>query len=122
VAKTIGSLVAVCTRETKSREGVREVISQAAPTFCIQVPKLETSAASQSVRKTGVRNGLQAEEADAGASVILAWARVPDKSGPSASFRLEVLGDRVYGPSAPHATIRHLAQGHEPRFLPEPRD
>jgi hypothetical protein len=33
VAKTIGSLVAVCTRETKSREGVREVISQAAPTF-----------------------------------------------------------------------------------------
>jgi hypothetical protein len=58
VAKTIGSLVAVCTRETKSGKGVSEVISQAAPTFCIQVPKLETSAASQSVRETGMRNGL----------------------------------------------------------------
>jgi hypothetical protein len=42
-------------------DGVSEVISQAPPTFCIQVPMLDTMAASHSARNSGWRSGLQAE-------------------------------------------------------------
>ena len=41
-------------------ERERSVSSHAAPTLCIQVPRFETSAAIQSARKIGIRNGLPA--------------------------------------------------------------
>ena len=49
-----------------TEDGVSDVISHAAPTFCIQVPMFETIVASQRARKTGWRNGLQAEADIAG--------------------------------------------------------
>jgi hypothetical protein len=57
----MGRLVAVCMSATKSGEGVSEVISQAVPTLCIQVPMLETTVAIQIDRKSAWRSGLQAE-------------------------------------------------------------
>ena len=56
-----GRLVAACTSATTTGEGVREVISHAAPTFCIHVPILEVSDAIQRARKTGCRRGFHAE-------------------------------------------------------------
>ena len=53
-------VVAVCTSATITGVGASEVISQPAPTSCIQVPMLEKTLAIQSIRKTGERNGLQA--------------------------------------------------------------
>ena len=48
--RNTGRLVAVCTSATSSADGASSVISQAAPTFCIQVPMLDTTAAIQSQR------------------------------------------------------------------------
>src|SRR5213594_2246194 len=56
---TTGRLAAVSTRETSSGEVESEVISQSAPTSCIQVPTLEASAASHRARKSGCRRGSQ---------------------------------------------------------------
>src|SRR3954447_5510920 len=56
-----GRLMAVCMSATNSGEGVRDVISQAAPTLCIQVPMLDATAAIQSERKTAWLSGLQGE-------------------------------------------------------------
>src|SRR5438309_10719441 len=56
-----GRLVAACTSATTTGEGVREVISHAAPTFCIHVPTLEVTDAIQRARKTGCRRGFHAE-------------------------------------------------------------
>jgi len=53
-------------RATSSGEGVREVISQATPTLCIQVPILDTTVAIQIERKTAWRSGLQAETSGSG--------------------------------------------------------
>src|ERR671913_1022309 len=64
-----GKLVAVCTSATRVGEGESEVISHAAPTFCIQVPTLAATEAIQRALKTGWRNGPQA---DAGAASPLA--------------------------------------------------
>src|SRR6267142_1492494 len=58
-----GRLVALCTRATISGDGESEVIAHAAPTFCIQVPMLETSEAIHSTRNTGCDSGVQAESA-----------------------------------------------------------
>ena len=52
--------MAVCTSATIKAEGARDVMSQAAPTFCIQVPTLETMEANQSQRKRGWLRGVQA--------------------------------------------------------------
>ncbi len=54
-----GNEVAVCTNATITAEGDSEVISQPAPTSCIQVPVLDASVAIQSQRKTERRNGDQ---------------------------------------------------------------
>jgi len=51
-SRKTGRLVAVCIRATRRGEGVREVISQAVPTLCIQVPILEMIEAVQIERKT----------------------------------------------------------------------
>ena len=42
-------------------DGERDVISQEAPTSCIQVPMLETPEASQRARNTGWARGLHIE-------------------------------------------------------------
>ena len=73
-----GRLVAVCISATSSGEGVSEVISQAAPTLCIQVPMLDVIAAIQTARKAARRSGLQGEAPG---------------SGLLASFRLAVSSD-----------------------------
>src|SRR5690349_11267723 len=56
-----GRLVAVCSRATSTAEDVSEVISQAAPTLCIQVPTLDATEAIQSARNTGWASGLHGE-------------------------------------------------------------
>src|SRR4249919_3958260 len=56
-----GRLVAACTSATTTGEGVREVISHAAPTFCIHVPIFDVSDAIQRARNTGSRSGSHAE-------------------------------------------------------------
>src|SRR5258705_1553198 len=58
-----GRLVALCTRATINGDGDSEVIAHAAPTFCIQVPMLETSEAIQRARNTGCDSGAQADSA-----------------------------------------------------------
>src|SRR5947199_9398028 len=58
-----GRLVALCTRATINGDGESEVIAHAAPTFCIQVPMLETSEEIQSARNTGCDSGAQADSA-----------------------------------------------------------
>jgi hypothetical protein len=55
-----GRVVAACTRATIVGLGARDVISHAAPTFCIQVPMFDATDASQSARNNGCRSGLQA--------------------------------------------------------------
>ena len=57
----MGKLVAACTSATISGEGASEVMSQLAPTSCIQVPILETTVAIQSARNRGRRSGAQAD-------------------------------------------------------------
>src|SRR3546814_6158385 len=46
-----GKVVAACTRATIAGDGLRVVMSQPAPTSCIQVPTLEISVAVQSSAK-----------------------------------------------------------------------
>src|SRR5713101_6804630 len=58
-----GRLVALCTRATINGDGESEVIAHAAPTFCIQVPMLETSDEIHSARNTGCDSGVQADSA-----------------------------------------------------------
>ena len=58
--KNIGRLEAVWISETISGDFESEVISHAAPTFCIQVPRLEASAAIQSAKNTRRRSGAHA--------------------------------------------------------------
>jgi hypothetical protein len=52
-------LVAVCTSATNRAEGASSVMSQAAPTFCIHVPILETTEAIQSQRNQAKSSGVQ---------------------------------------------------------------
>jgi len=59
----IGRLVAVWIIETISGDGDSEVISHAAPTFCIQVPTLEASPAIQIAKNSRWRIGVQIETA-----------------------------------------------------------
>jgi hypothetical protein len=58
-----GKLEALCTRATRRLEEVSVVISQAAPTLCIQVPMFDTTEAIHRLRKSGCRKGDQAEGA-----------------------------------------------------------
>src|SRR6185436_16225205 len=58
-----GRLVALCTRATINGDGESEVIAHAAPTFCIQVPMLETSEEIQRARNTGCASGAHADSA-----------------------------------------------------------
>ncbi|HEX9870085.1 MAG TPA: hypothetical protein VGC99_16120 [Candidatus Tectomicrobia bacterium] len=51
-----------------------EVISQAAPTLCIQVPMLDTTVAIQIERKSAWRSGLHAEPP--GSGLFAAFSRV----------------------------------------------
>jgi len=55
-----GIVVAACTRATITVDELRDVMSQAAAVFCIQVPILETKVATQRVRKKGCPSGSQA--------------------------------------------------------------
>ncbi len=56
----IGAAPAACTSDTSSGLGDSVVISQPAPTSCIQVPMFDAIAASHSQRKVRWRSGLQA--------------------------------------------------------------
>src|SRR4030088_3507629 len=60
-SRNSGSVVAACTSETISGDGVSNVISQAAAESCIHVPMLETTSEIHSARNNGRRNGLHAE-------------------------------------------------------------
>src|SRR6516225_4618388 len=64
----IAKLSAASTSATIDGEGESDVISQPAPTSCIQLPTLATIVAIQRLRKSEFRSGLQAD-ATAGASV-----------------------------------------------------
>jgi hypothetical protein len=59
--KKIGSVTAVCTSATMTGVGDSEVISQPAPISCIQVPVLEISVASHSMRNSGIPSGDQGD-------------------------------------------------------------
>src|SRR5271167_3313180 len=65
-SRRIGRLDAVWMRATISGDGESEVISQAAPTFCIQVPMLETRAAIQSQKNRRCERACQMEAGAAG--------------------------------------------------------
>jgi hypothetical protein len=69
-ARSMGSEVAVCTSATRVAEEVREVMSQAAATFCIQVPTLDAKAAIHKVLKRGSRSGAHAEEGAAACPLV----------------------------------------------------
>src|SRR5262245_20178624 len=60
-SKKAGKLVADWINATISGEAETELISQAAPTFCIQVPIFDAEEAIHILRKTGWCSGLQAE-------------------------------------------------------------
>jgi len=69
---------------------VSEVISHPAPASCIQVPMFEATDAIQSARKSGRRNGLQADAlALCGRRIAAilesAWAKAIVKVEPNAS-------------------------------------
>src|SRR5829696_5047089 len=76
-----GKLVAVCTSATRVGEGVSEVISHAAPTFCIQVPTLAATEAIQRALKTGWRSGPQAGAGGAW-PLVTGGSRVPVQVAP----------------------------------------
>jgi hypothetical protein len=82
-----GRVVAVCISATITGESESEVMNQAPPTFCIQVPTFDTTPAAQSERKSGSRSGLHAETPRApglttAASSCGSWltARAPARS------------------------------------------
>src|ERR1051325_2694029 len=56
-----GAVSAVCMSATIPGVGASEVISQSAPTLCIQVPMFEATAASQRARNSGLVKGCQAD-------------------------------------------------------------
>ena len=62
-SRNIGRLVATCTSDTISGSGSSPVISQPAAAFCIQVPMLETTVATQITVNAVCLNGLQEEVA-----------------------------------------------------------
>ena len=51
-------------RDTQKGEGLREVISQVAPIFCIQVPMLDAIEAIQRLLNIEYRKGLRAVECE----------------------------------------------------------
>src|SRR5579859_1747597 len=61
ITRKTGRVVAACTRPTINGDIVSWVISHPAPTFCIQVPVYEITAATQSERNRGSPNGAHAE-------------------------------------------------------------
>src|SRR5256885_3489362 len=63
-SRNSGRVVATCTSETISGEGVSNVINQAAAESCIHVPMLETTSEIHSARNSGRRNGLHAERSE----------------------------------------------------------
>src|SRR3546814_12147810 len=67
----LGKVVAACTRATIAGDGLRVVMSQPAPTSCIQVPTLEISVAVQSSAKARWEKGTQ-EEVGGPASIPVA--------------------------------------------------
>src|SRR5829696_715577 len=76
-----GRLVAVWTSVTSVGELESEVISHAAPTFCIQMPKLDTRAANHRARKRDERRGAQVDkvslDADASMAAYMPLGAVP---------------------------------------------
>ncbi len=56
-----GRLVAACTSAIMTGEVVSVVISHAAPMFCIQVPRFDTTEAIHRARNTGLRSGPHGE-------------------------------------------------------------
>src|SRR5205807_2312835 len=75
-SRNSGRVVATCTSETISGEGVSNVINQAAAESCIHVPMLETTSEIHSARNSGRRNGLHAE----GAVILANLAKRADPS------------------------------------------
>src|SRR4051794_10110219 len=55
-----GSVVEACTRATRSADPVIEVISQAAPTDWMRLPRFDAKLASHTARKTGWLKGASA--------------------------------------------------------------
>src|SRR5215469_11917251 len=54
-----GSAEAVCVSATKIGPALSEIMSQAAPTLCMNVPISERTSAMNRFRKVGARNGRQ---------------------------------------------------------------
>src|SRR5215472_16814533 len=79
----IGKLSAASTSATSDGDEESDVISQPAPTSCIQDPTLETIVASQRLRNSGLDSGLHAE----GAGAAPAGAASPLIRSPSPARR-----------------------------------
>ena len=73
--RNTGKVVAACTSATMAGLGAKEVISQAAPTFCIQVPIFDATAATQRARKNGWCSGAQVDACEGG-SMFAAFCRI----------------------------------------------
>ena len=76
-----GRLVDVWTSVTSVGAWESEVISHAAPTFCIQMPKFDTRAASHRARKRDERRGAQVDKVSLDADASTA-AYMPSGEGP----------------------------------------
>jgi hypothetical protein len=70
-----GKLEAVCIMAISRGEEERDVISQDAPTSCIQVPMVETAEASQRARNSGWARGLHIEAGFAAVAVMFGKGR-----------------------------------------------
>src|SRR5665648_1044474 len=68
--RNMGKMLAACTRATIAGEVESDVMSQAAPTLCIKVPRCETRVASHKARNTGCCKGLQVEGAAGGGFMV----------------------------------------------------
>src|SRR5207244_7525981 len=98
-AKNTGRLEMACISATRAEEDVSDVMSHAAPTFCIQVPIFDRTLASQSARKNGCWSGLQAELSSGGSSAggDITLAGPPPSAFVSAQLRVTLAAQPACG-------------------------
>lgn len=76
-----GRFVAVCTSATSRGDGANVAISHAAPTFCIQVPMLDTALAIQSHRNHLKNSGSQVPREAEDVTCVKPYSKVFDLGG-----------------------------------------
>src|ERR1700683_2323028 len=75
-----GRELAVCVRATRKGLPLRESMSHAAPTFCINVPTSETTSATRRLRNVGIWSGRHNETgfAESRLTELGTWLRTPE--------------------------------------------